>query len=390
MKRLIHVLRPEFWGLILPPLFFFGWMILTPQTIGNDYVVYQVSESLHYRVFHSLGIEPMWDVFQTGGVPVSAHAFAQIFHFPAWLLSHLPGFWTGHAIVLFTAKHIVLAILGQFITFWVLLRISRFSKLGCYLLSFLCIYNLRTLDALRYGAAFDTFIYGLCFLMLGLLYVDAARPWLLLPIALFFQFFVTSGYYPALPHICLAFLVSIFVIIYLNREKYSARIHLKLFALIGAATLAGMLLSAPNWLPFLEFIQVNYGRVQDASIGWSNYRPLNPTGVFLNLFQPWSAEVHSGFGGCTLLTLIVCSFITFGIRDFRNSWVILLVIALPFLLAFGAADPLYVFFYKYVPGFSMIRAPGRVMIILPIFLIASFLALEKRLSADREKAKGIV
>ncbi len=72
-----------------------GWLLIGPNTIGNDYPRVQPYGSQTLRFYTRHGIEPMWYPHLAGGVPIGFLPFAQYFHLPAWLSSELPGYWTG-------------------------------------------------------------------------------------------------------------------------------------------------------------------------------------------------------------------------------------------------------------------------------------------------------
>ena len=107
---------------------------------------------------------------------------------------------------------------------------------------------------------------------------------------------------------------------------------------------------------------------------------MHPVTFFAGFFAPWAAEVHSGFSGSTLILLILAGAGIYIVRDFKRLWPLLLFLSFPFLYTFGASSPIYLFFFHYVPGFSSIRVPGRVMYMLFLCVFGTALVISKKFS----------
>src|SRR5262249_46304992 len=77
-------------------------------------------------------------------------------------------------------------------------------------------------------------------------------------------------------------------------------------------------------------------------------------------------------------------------RPLRRGWPILLALAFPVAYALGASSPVFLFFFRYVPGFASIRAPGRALYMLPLLLVAGAVWLaHRRAGAEGDAAGGV-
>ena len=354
----------KFLGFILPPLVIFGWLIFGSSTLGNDFQQAHVTEALNLRSYLALGLEPMWAPHFSGGIPYYGLAMAQAFHLPGWFMSHLPGYFTGNALVLFALKGLLVLMFGHAVTYFSLRRITGLQPWVCYALSLLTIYNLSVLDAFRYGTALDAFVYAQCLILVLISYLKEPRPSLLIGLVGLSQLLMTSGYPPTLPFAVLAGLLVLSVF----GERKNDWMRRALIAAL--ACFAGILLAAPNWVGLFEWLQVNERRALHSDLAWANFRPLNPIGLISSFFRPWGAEVHAAFGGSSLLGLVLGTAVVMIFEKPKTRWPFLVVLALPFLYAVGTVSPVFVFFFNHVPLFSTIRVPGRIFVIFPLLLIA--------------------
>ena len=370
-------------GFILPAVLIFGWLILGSSTLGNDFQQAHITEALNLRFYLALGFEPMWAPHFSGGIPYYGLAMAQAFHFPGWLLSHLPGYFSGQAVVLFALKGILVLIFGHTVTYFSLRRITSLGPLLCYALSFLTIYNLSVLDAFRYGTALDAFVYAQCLILMLLVYLKEGRPLLLIALAVLSQFLMTAGYPPTLPFGALAGLILLFIF----NERSSE--WLGRFALGALACTVGILLAAPNWVGLFEWLQVNDRRALHSDLAWASFRPLNPIGLISSFYRPWGAEVHAAFGGTSLLGLVFGTVVTLIFQKPKTRWPLLAVLSLPFLYAVGRVSPLFLFFFNHVPLFSTIRVPGRILIIFPLLLVAVTAYLFQKTRDDKSLNQAV-
>jgi hypothetical protein len=160
------------------------------------------------RFMTAQGLEPMWYPHLTGGFPIGGLFFAQYFHAPAWITAHLPGFWSGEALRLVSVRHLLLLAAGHALFYASFRRANGLGTWQSYLLSFACVYHLRNLDALRYGAGIEGTLYGQAVVLLALLHVlgpSRASLAMLVPVS---QLLLTCGYPVVLPFVALAALLA--------------------------------------------------------------------------------------------------------------------------------------------------------------------------------------
>jgi hypothetical protein len=368
------------------PFLAFGWVLRGHECIGQDYLRHFIPQGLWYRSHAAIGVEPWWSM-STGGMPVGGLALAQIFHLPAWLLSHVPGYWTGDAVRVFAVRHLLLLGFAHGLGYVVLRRVGRVPPVAAWVLSFALLYQLRTLDCFRYGSALDAFVYGYAALSFALLYLKEGSAWSVAAVGAAVHLLFTAGYPPMLLYMAVAAALGL-ALYRLYLHEPGAPLFPRLAWLLAAAA-AGTLLAAPNWLPFVEWLQVNDRRVHQATLGWSDYRPLSWAGMGLNVARPWLADVTSAFGGTTALTLLLTALIV-GARARPRRVALALALAMPLLYALGTGTPLFSFFFHFVPGFAQVRAPGRMTVVLAPLMVMGVLvasaALRELAPADRERA----
>lgn len=371
-------------GFLLPPALFFGWMLWSGETLGNDYP-HQIPWPAFLRFMTGEGLEPMWYPHLTGGFPIGAAFFAQYFHWPAWVTSKLPGFWSGEVLRLNSVRHLALLALAHALFYVAFRRGVGLRRWPSYLLGFVCVYHLRSLDALRYEAGIEGTVYAQAVVVLGLLHVLGPSRLLLVLLAVVSQLLLTCGYPVAIPFVALAAALGAPIL----ARVVGVRRLLGRGLQALAAVVVGVLLAAPNWMAFSEWLSVDDLRVTRPTLEWAAAMEMPAAGVFESLFLPWRAEVHSAFGGSTLLTLVLLAVVVALVRRWRRGWPVLLLLAFPFVYALGRATPLFAFFFAHVPGFASLRVPGRVFVMLPLLLVFAVLWLRRVAAAREERADEI-
>jgi hypothetical protein len=375
--------RPAAWvaiAVMVAPLLFFGWMALGPLTLGNDYLHYPVRGPQSLRFYIGEGFEPMWYPHQTGGIPVGGLFYAQYFHLPAWLTSHASGFWTGDALRLVTARHLLLLALAQGLYVFAFRRAAGLGWGVSWLLSLVMVYNLRTLDSFRYAIALEAAVYAQAAGILGFVYVLRPSPWILPAVAVAAQLHLTCGYPILLPFLALAALAAAPVLGRVVGWPWLVRRGTQVLL----AALAGALLAAPNWMAVGEWMAVNHSRVRAVSLEWAGAYAMPLQSLPANLFRPWQAEVHSAFGGSTLLVSFLFTVILALVRE--RAFGTLVALALMFAYALGPLTPVFSFVFGHVPGFATLRAPGRILFLLPLLLVAALVRLRGREDRPRVAA----
>ena len=101
---------------------------------------------------------------------------------------------------------------------------------------------------------------------------------------------------------------------------------------VGAA-LVGALLAAPHVATLSEWMAVNETRVAQPRLEWAAERAMEPKGMLENLAAPWSADVHSAFGGSTLYAVLLVVVAVSLLSHIRSSWPLVAGLIFPFLYA---------------------------------------------------------
>ncbi len=374
-----------------------GWLVSGELIIGNDYRQSNISYLFSYRAYQSMGISPTWYPHLEGGIPISSFVLAQPFHFPAWLLAQLPQFWSGDGVYLVAWKHLLLLFIGLIVLFYTLRRLTSLPPTLCATLSFLFLVHLRTLDCLRYGPFFDAVIYATGLACMVLLCLELGLKRYCVGCTAFSYLLLTSGYPAMVVYGGYAIACAALILLFEHGSTF-----IKTFA-IRIATVAlycciGLLIAAPHWLPLIDFLRVNNTRVAQATIDWANYSPLDTSGgfpknlaaLFANLLIPWRAEVHSAFGGSFLWSCFLLFALLWCIVAPKRSTIVFFLAFLgSFLFATGKATPIFSFFFYYVPGFSMSRAPGRILSILPILCLIGTVIISKQLVIATLRARAV-
>lgn len=356
-------------GVLLAPLAFLGWTVIGHRTVGNDYLHYPVQGPMSLRFYTGEGLEPMWYPHQTGGVPVGGLFYGQYFHLPAWITSQQSVFWGGDLLRWVALRHLLLLALAQAAYFVALRQAVGLGRGASALLSLVLVYNLRSLDAFRYAIALEAFVYLQVTLLFAGLHVVRPRPLWLAFVALGTQLCLTCGYPVLTPFAAFAAILSLPALL----RAAGRRAVLRRVTETVLAASVGALLAAPHWLALSEWMAVNHTRMAHASLEWAAQYALAPGDVLRSLLVPWEADVHSSFGGATLLSAVLVGVII-ALAESRGSGM-LAAFAFVFAYAFGARLPVFPFFFAHVPGFSFLRGPGRVLYLLPVVLLASLLWL---------------
>jgi len=353
---------------LIPPFALLGWILFGSKTLGNDYTIMSIP-SLIYRYYLSIGIEPTWYPHIEGGQSFGFIFYAQPYYFPAWLLSHMLGYQSGHALDWFTVKSLVLLATAQLVMAWAIRKSTGSRWTSSFIVSFLAIYNLRTLDAFRYMIYLDTVVYYICLMCISVVYLVEGDIRLLLGLALASVLMFSSGYWPVYIFGSVGF-VAIFA---LSRryllQKSKGHFYLR-WAQLSAAIVLGAGLAAPSWLMNIEGALVNYQRMAAADFYWADFAHMTVWSFLGNLFRPWDAEVHSAFGANSVFSVAAISGVILLITRPRWVFPVALAALLGVLYALGSDGPIFELIFRNVPGFGTLRIPGRILsVILPVVVL---------------------
>jgi len=371
VSRAGRLVRPSFWGILLLPFAFFGWMLGGQETIGNDYTQRPAAGAMNLRFYTESGIEPMWFPHQGGGFPIGGLFYGQYFHLPAGLSARLPGFWDGEALRWISLRHLLLFALLHGVFYVCYRRAALLGRAESFLLSALSAYNARHLDALSYAIGLEATVFAECAVLLAMLHVCRPRAALLLGVGASTQLLITSGYPAVIPYVLLAALLCVPVLLDVAGKRAAITRGLQA---VGAA-IVGALLAAPHLVTLAEWFAVNFARVAEPRLDWAAAWSMEPASLVANLAFPWLAEVTSAFGGATLhavwLVVVTAGLVTRG----RRTWGLVLGLLLAFLYALGPRTPVHALAFEHVPLLASLRVPGRILVVLPILLFAGLLWL---------------
>jgi hypothetical protein len=361
------------------PFVVFWWLVpgLGALTLGNDYVAFPISHQMELMYCLKHGSFPLFVPGFAGGRAAAALTLGQLYHPLPHLATLIPGYWNGRALDWCTLVRLASLALCQLAAFHLLRRLDL-GRAAAFAVSFLAVYNLRTLDMFRYGAALEntTGLLLLCSAM-ALYYLSPTR--VLGPgCVIGATYLLATGGHPQILHLgslaaatvglALPFAVKAIK----PGEVLDARRVLRFYGAMAACGAAGLLLAAAYLLPlYTDFVAdaaLRVGRDYQWSLSWTD----SVGGALASFFEPLHADVHGAFGSSALLLLaaLVPLLMVFGVRVPRavlGLWGFGLIV---FLIGLGAATPLHHAFWAHVPLADAFRAPGRVVVALPfVFLL---------------------
>lgn len=299
---------------------------------------------------------PLWDASHFAGYPFLSNPQVALFYPPTWiaLLPPVNIGLTWH--VLF---HLTVAGLGMFLF---VRRVSG-SSVGALLAALA--FGFSGFAAARIWAGH-----------LGLLATDAWLPWLLLALAWSVdRRDIWSGIVAGVP-LALAILAghttSLLYIglvwgMFAGYLAITSRAWRSVLRQVLLAGLAGLLLSAVQWVPLAEFAAVST-RASEATLDFATQFSLPPAHLITLLIPEFFGEpTRAGYwsvpafdeltyyaGALSLVGMVLACR-----RPSRLALFYFILMALGLLLAFGSYGFLYEIFYRFVPGFQLARAPAR-------------------------------
>ncbi len=371
-------------GILLLPYVIFFWMLpaFSDQTIGNDYQVFPIQQQIELQYSLENGQIPLYVPGFAKGHSATALTLGQLYHPVRILAAMLPGYWEGGALTANTISKLLGIGLVHLMAFYFFISL-RLRKDFSFILSFIAVYNLRMLDMFRYGASLENYLaYIMVCVALGFLYLQNHRTTGIVAIAIS-TYLLCVGGHPQMMYIGLlgvgaCYIVLPFVINDLRPDIGFSKKKIIQFYLHGAAGIFfGIALAAVYILPFyFEFVKANTIRVGQG-YEWSLAYSDSWGGAMGSLFRPLNADVHTAFGGTSLLAVVsLFPVALLARRRFSVAlgvlWVLILVV---FLVALGGQTPLHRVFWEYFPLASSFRTPGRMtmMLAMPMSLLLAWL-----------------
>jgi len=357
---------------------------LSDITISKDYPLHPITEQIELQFSLKTGSFPLYAPGYNLGHSSSAMTLGQLYHPISHIASLLPGYWSGKELEWNTFLRFLILGLTQLALFSFLRQI-RLTELSAFILSFITVYNLRMLEAFRYGAALEAFTgYLLLCAMIGRYFVRPSK-WLEpLSIIGVTYLLVCSGHPPMMFYGFVGaglftFVIPFFLSSMFPDRQANIKNTLTFWTKTGLFLCLGILLSSAYLVPFyFEFVRNNITYSQPAGlIGMDGLSGMGPAETFAgalnNFFMPFGADLLGSFGGSSLiimaLLLPLLRFLKVNIPYvIWFLWGIVLYVLL-FIQGPGTPVPVYVLSYKYLPFVSSLGGVGRIAVIVPSIIM---------------------
>jgi hypothetical protein len=360
------------------PFLILGWAIplIGHHTIGNDYTVFSQPQQMELQYCLQKGTWPLYVPGFAGGRSAAALTLGQLFHPISHIAALFPAYWQGRALDVVTALR--LASLG--LTHLVLLLLLRRLRLPldlAFTLSFITVYNLRMLDAFRFGASLENYTaHLLLFASLAFCYLNPegrAAPLA----AVGSTYLLVVGGHPQIMYFAvlacgMAALFLPFLLPSIRGEPdrsappSSAFYGRAVLFVTGGVVLASAYI-VPLYLEYFKETAVRTGRGYE----WSLLNTDTWSGVLNSFFDPLRSANPGAFGSSSLIAvaLVLPLFAAPRARVPRSLTVLWLAGLLVCLVALGEATPLHRLFWTHVPFAHALRVPGRITVMLPLVLL---------------------
>lgn len=360
------------------PFVLFFWMIPfgSNQTLGNDYPRFTIDSQLELMFSMKSGSYPLYIPGFAGGQTASALTLGQIFHPISHLASRLPGYWNGLALEWNTFLRILSLGISHLFLFSFIQKL-KLNRVIAFLITAVTVYNLKMLDLFRYGASLESWTgHLLLCASIGWYYIERESIVMKFCIIISTYLLICSGhpqmmYYGMIGAIIFTLVIPFFTYTINTNSKQSFKDILKFWGSTVFLSAIGILLSSCYILPFyFDFITTNAGRV-GTNYEWANVYLDTFIGTLNNFFFPLRSDVHSVFGGSSLILIV---FLIPLLKIIRISipkviWVIWGVLLFSFLHMQGDRLPLHYLCWNYLPMASSFRIAGRITLIMPVFIM---------------------
>ncbi|MDA1096307.1 MAG: hypothetical protein O3B84_03515 [Chloroflexi bacterium] len=391
-----------FWraAMLVMPFLVFYWLCPVDDglVIGNDYTAYCIPQQLEAMFSLRNGSFPLFIPDFWYGQSLAALTQSQFFHPLVWGIALVPGYWQGAALDLYTAAKLLSLGLAHIALFGALRRWRLAPDLAFVGAAF-TVYNMRMLDLFRYAASLESYT-GYLFLVSALIAFQqrrksrAARASIVLA-----TYWILASGHPQMAYYVLIGCAAFAGILPLTRPLLepgadsSMRICCRFWLETTLWVVAGVLLASAYTFPFIfEFLAANISRAQ-RDYAWATEYTDSARGLLNIFFLPLLSDVHGSFGGSALmLVALTALFLPVERRRLLPHAAVLCAIGIPLLLACGAMTPLHKFVWTYVPFYSAGRAPGRILVVVPPFLLLAWaLAVRARATCrDARTAKTLI
>ena len=363
--------------IILPGILFY-WMLpfFSNITLGADYQLFSINEQIEMLFSIKTGSFPLYMPGYSFGHSSSALTLSQVYHPISHIASLLPGYWNGKALEWNTVLRLLSLGITQLALFTFLRKI-RLNTLFAFIISLITVYNIRMLEAFRYGASLEAFTAHLLLCTAIGWYFIRPSKWLgPLSISSITYLLVCSGHPPMMFYGLLgAGVFTLIVPFFLKAMLPDIEVDLKTILVFWAKTglyiCLGILLSSAYLLPFyIEFVATNVEYAVNPNM-INSVDPETPIGVLNNFFMPFVADLLTGFGGSSLIliALLLPLLRFFRIKIPSSIWVIWGILLYALLYILGSQTPVYGLAWKYFPFVASAGGLGRIAMIMPIIIM---------------------
>jgi len=386
-------------AILLLPAVFFDWALpfVSDTTLGNDYSAFSLPQQLELRFSIAKGSFPLFVPGFAGGQTAQAMVQGQAYHPVSILASHLPGYWSGHALEINTLLRLLSLGLAHLALF-VLLRRLGLGRAAAFLVGMVTTYNLRMLDLFRYGAALESWT-GHLFLcaFVGLTYLRPSSLGARAGLIAATYWLVTSGhpqmaYYGLLAAGLFTLLLPFIAAAVAGRARESWSGFVRFWLRAGMLVALGLFLSGNFIVPFAtEFLARSSRSATSHDIAWTLSWLDTGMGILSNLFLPLRADVHGAFGGSALVLLAALAPLLWLARvrvpvAVLAAWGLAGLVVLALL---GERTPVYPWLWRHLPFLGVMRTPGRLALLLPVLLMSvlAWLFAEARRRAEAPRGR---
>lgn len=348
---------------------------LSDLTLGKDYQLFSINEQLELLFSIKTGSFPLYVPGYSLGHSSSALTLSQVYHPISHIASLLPGYWNGKALEWNTFLRLLTLGLTHLVLF-VFLRRMRVNTLFSFLLSLITVYNMRMLEAFRYGASLEAYTgYLLLCAVIGLYFISPSR-WLgPLSIMGITYLLVCSGHPPMMFYGLLGaglftLIAPFFLVTMLPDMDVNFKIALRFWIKVGLYICLGVLLSSAYIVPFyFEFVTTN---IEYAHSGYQTHMGQDTfVGALNNFFMPFISSVLSAFGGSSLflIPLLLPLLLCFRVKIPPSVWAIWGMCLFALLYILGPQTPVFRLAWEYIPFVSSVGSVGRISLIVPFLLM---------------------
>jgi hypothetical protein len=363
--------------IIILPFILLYWMapFLADLTLGADYQLFSINEQLELLFSIKTGSFPLFVPGYKQGHSASALTLGQVYHPISHIASLLPGYWKGKSLEWNTFLRLLSLGIVHLVMF-AFLRKIRISILFSFLLSLITVYNLRMLEAFRYGASLEAFTGNLLLCtLIGWYFISPSKWFGPMCITGSTYLLVCSGHPPMMFYgLVGAGLFTLIAPYFLSNIMSDRDVHFKIaikfWTRVGSFMLLGILLSSAYVLPFyIEFVNTNIEYTK-YPLEWSEGQE-TIAGALNNFFMPFVSDILGTFGGSSLIIipLLLPLLIWARVKIAPSVWVTWGILLFAILYMLGPRTPLFRWAWEYFPLVSSVGGAGRISIIIPFFMM---------------------